>query len=152
MKNQPDLKGQVEIERISSEKKWEILANKERVTLFDSITKPRIDWVLPGLPSGTVGAIVGPGATGKSFLAIGIGAAVGCGLDTLGEMFCSPVRGKVIIFFGEDSRDILRDRLHSFRHDMSAEAIKLFDENVTLRRNSSGTFLRGTSKDSALLR
>ena len=44
----------------------------------------RIDFVLPGLVAGTVGAIISPGGTGKSALALQIAAQVAGGPDLLG--------------------------------------------------------------------
>lgn len=123
---------QINIEPGNGETRWKKILDRERITLANALIRPTIDWVLPGLPAGSVGAIVGPGGTGKSFLAIGIGAVVGCGVGMLGEMFHSEKKGKVTIYFGEDSRAIVLDRLHSFRQNLSQETIELFDKNVTI--------------------
>ncbi len=126
------LKTQIPLKHGASRSRWETIINCERVTLADALNKPKIDWVLPGLPAGSVGAIVGPGATGKSFLSIGIAGAVGCGLDILGDMFRCQTTGKVVVFFGEDPRSIVQERLHSFRQNLDSKSIELFDENVTI--------------------
>lgn len=45
---------------------------------------PELDMVLPGLLNGTVGSIVAPGATGKSWLALEIALNLAAGVDMLG--------------------------------------------------------------------
>ncbi|MGE0107963.1 MAG: AAA family ATPase, partial [Thiomonas sp.] len=40
---------------------------------------PALDFVLPGLLTGTAGLIVGPGAVGKTFLALQIGISTALG-------------------------------------------------------------------------
>lgn len=111
---------------------WIGMCDKERITLRDSLNKPVIDWVLPGLPVGSVGAIVGPGGVGKSFLSIAIAAVIGCGFEMGGNMFKSKNKGKVVIFFGEDPKEIVQDRLHSFRNILNNDEIELFDVNVKI--------------------
>ncbi len=57
-----------------------------------------MDFALPGLCAGTVGAIVSPGACGKSLLALQIAVSIATGIDLAG--FESDVfrfkRGKVL--------------------------------------------------------
>lgn len=71
---------------------------------------PPLDFVIPGLVAGTVGSIVAPGATGKSWLALQIAAHVAAGVDTLG---LGPVpQGGVLYLAAEDPREVLHARVH----------------------------------------
>lgn len=71
--------------------------------------QPPQDFVIPGFLAGTVGALVAPGSTGKSFLAMQIAAAVAGG-DTLGM---DPATGRVDYYNAEDPEDEIKRRLHS---------------------------------------
>ena len=79
-----------------------------------------LDYVLPGLVSGTTGTLFSPGATGKSFLMLQSAIAVACadlpGTDLLGwgsrqEGGLRP--GKVLYIAGEDPPPVLHMRLHA---------------------------------------
>lgn len=48
---------------------------------------PKLDFVLPGLLSKTVGVLVATGATGKSFFALQLLMSVASGADCLGGLF-----------------------------------------------------------------
>lgn len=73
-------------------------------------TKPnRIDYLLPGLVAGTVGALVSPGGTGKSAFALQLCAQVAGGRDTLG--LGSLPKGKAIYLAAEDPEIIILHRL-----------------------------------------
>jgi RecA-family ATPase len=79
-------------------------------------TSPRpLDFVIPGLVAGTVGSIVAPGATGKSWLALQIAAAV-AGADTLS---LNPQTGRVLYIASEDPRDVLHARVHTLSARLS---------------------------------
>lgn len=84
---------------------------------------PEIDFVWPGFVAGTVGALIAPGATGKSFWALEACMAVGCsvaGGDLLG---LSPKHtGRVVYFAGEDPPDALKGRLHAIGKHLGPEA------------------------------
>ena len=84
-------------------------------------TKPRDpDFVLPGLVAGTVGALVSPGATGKSFWALEVAAAVAGG----GDMVAAGVsaHGRVLVIAAEDPVPILALRVHNMgRHLKESE-------------------------------
>jgi RecA-family ATPase len=73
-----------------------------------------LDFVLPGLKSGTVGAIVSPGATGKTMLALQAAVTVASGVDTLelAALGWRPVGGRVLFLSGEDPDDVLAERIH----------------------------------------
>jgi len=79
-------------------------------------TSPRpLDFVIPGLVSATVGSIVAPGATGKSWFALQIAAAV-AGADTLD---IRPATGRVLYIASEDPVDVLRARIYTLGRRLS---------------------------------
>lgn len=91
----------------------------ERVTLTDAAQRPELDFVLPGLLSGTVGLIVGQGAVGKSMLALHLGFSVATGYPVAGGWWRPASTGPVTLVYGEDPRDILQERLHWLRKSFS---------------------------------
>jgi hypothetical protein len=94
-----------------------------RVTLSQAASRPQLDFVLPGLLTGTVGMIVGQGAIGKSFLALQIGIAVTTGLSVAGGLWKPEATGPVTIIGGEDEQRILHERLYWLRQHYG------FDDN-----------------------
>lgn len=103
--------------------------------------KVEIDFVLPGLPRGQVGLIVGPGSVGKTYLMLELAAsiAIGRSLAGLPGEFARPKRGRVAVLCGEDSRDIIHNRLV----DM-AEAYGLSPQEAqAIDRNFKGLSLIG---------
>lgn len=84
-----------------------------------STTPPTPDFVLPGLPVGTVGALVAPGATGKTLLLLQIGVALAMGAPVLGEGFFSgdangnAKPGKVVLVVAEETAALMHARLHA---------------------------------------
>lgn len=75
---------------------------------------PPLDFVLPGLLAGTVGAIVSPGGAGKSMLSLELATMVATGLDLsgFGGGVVRPL-GKVVFMAAEDPQDALQHRLHA---------------------------------------
>lgn len=86
---------------------------------------PPLDFVLPGLVRGTVGAIVSPGGTGKSMLALEIAALVAAGFDlsgiTGGKEYPT---GKVVFLAAEDPEIAILQRLHALGK-MLPEAVRV---------------------------
>lgn len=82
----------------------------KRVTFTQSIQRPSLDFVLPGLLAGTVGMIVGQGAIGKSFLAMELGMSLVTGKPVADGLWDAPKPGPCVICFGEDPEPILRER------------------------------------------
>lgn len=72
---------------------------------------PALDFVLPGLVAGTVGALVSPGATGKSMFALEVAAAVASGVDMLN--IGVPATGNVLVVAAEDPAPVLWGRMHA---------------------------------------
>lgn len=75
-------------------------------------TQPEpIDYVLPGLVAGSVGAIVSPGGAGKSMMALQIASQIAGGPDMLG--LGELKTGKVMYLPAEDPEVTIRHRLHA---------------------------------------
>jgi len=74
-----------------------------------SCEPPALDFVLPGLVAGTVGSIVAPGATGKSWLALQLAAQIAAGIDLAG--IGEQKRGKALLLAAEDPAPVLWQRL-----------------------------------------
>jgi RecA-family ATPase len=80
-------------------------------------TPPTPDFVLPGLPIGTVGAVVAPGATGKTLFLLQVCAAVATGTPVLGGLFETSTEpaapAKVVLVVAEETMDVMHARLHA---------------------------------------
>jgi len=90
-----------------------------------------IDEILPGLPRGTLGLLVGQGAVGKTMLALEVAAGLALGRDLMGgQHFLAPVtrtQRRVALLLGEDSYEQIHNRLVSL-----AEAFRLSHKDVGL--------------------
>lgn len=95
---------------------------------------PELDFIWPGFLAGTVGALVAPGATGKSFWAIEAAMSVAChvpGGDLLG---ISPQRnGRVVYLAGEDPEPALIRRIHAIGQHLNQSARKAISENLVVQ-------------------
>ncbi|MGJ8515191.1 helicase RepA family protein [Carnimonas bestiolae] len=89
--------------------------------LMASFTQPppSIDYVLPNMVAGTVGAIVSPGGTGKSMLILQLAIQIAGGPDLLelGNLR----HGRVIYLPAEDPRIAIHQHLYALGHYLSAE-------------------------------
>jgi hypothetical protein len=94
---------------------------------------PPLDFVLPGLVRGTVGAIVSPGGTGKSMLALEIAILVASGFDLSGiageKTF--PV-GKVVFLAAEDPEVAILQRLHALGKMLPDDVRVKLSENLII--------------------
>lgn len=83
-----------------------------------SASPPPIDYVLPGMVAGTVGALIAPGGVGKSWLALQIAVAIAGGPDTTGEILgierLNSECGQVLYLAAEDPEIAIQHRLHDF--------------------------------------
>jgi RecA-family ATPase len=77
-----------------------------------------LDFVLPGMLAGTVGAIVSPGGAGKSMFALQLGIFVTCGAD-LTALGGAVQPGRVLIIAAEDPALIIAHRLHALGQHLS---------------------------------
>lgn len=96
-------------------------------------TPPPLDFVLPGLLAGTVGAIVSPGGAGKSMLALELAILVATGHDLSG--FSGGVdrhTGRVCFLAAEDPSDALQHRLHALGQHMSADLRERFADGFEI--------------------
>jgi RecA-family ATPase len=93
---------------------------------------PLLDFVLPGLVAGTVGALVSPGGAGKSFLALQIALQVATGVDSLEWKLALP-QGRVLYLASEDPESALKRRVHALGEFVPAEARKRLVENLALQ-------------------
>jgi RecA-family ATPase len=92
-----------------------------------SAAKPRHDFLLPGLPRGAVGALVGPGGTGKTALALSIAVSQVLGVPTAGDLFPAPSSPRTVAFItGEEGQDECAIRLHSLVDGMLAPEVPLW--------------------------
>ena len=82
----------------------------DAMPIFLSGAKKPEDFVIPGFRAGTVGSLVAPGGTGKSFLAMELAMAVASPRADVGR-FRPSGHGKVLYLNGEDHPDELSDRL-----------------------------------------
>ncbi len=92
-----------------------------------------LDFVWPGFLAGTVGALIAPGATGKSFWALEAAMAVaskeeGGDLLALGP----PKPGRVVYFAAEDPPAALIRRVHSIGKHLSKSARESIAKNLEL--------------------
>jgi RecA-family ATPase len=90
---------------------------------------PPLDYVIPGLVAGTVGSIVAPGATGKSWLALQIGSAV-AGADTLS--LAPRHTGRVLYLAAEDPAPVLHARLHTLGAVLSVQQRDALADNLVV--------------------
>lgn len=98
---------------------------------------PPLDFVLPGLLVGTAGLIVGPGAVGKTFLALQIGIGIALGDDVCagdgGALFpAGTSSGSVAVILGEDPEIMVLHRLQSLIHGLGLTELsrELLDETL----------------------
>lgn len=100
---------------------------------------PVLDFIWPGFLAGTVGALVAPGATGKSFWALEAAMSVACGAtvesravggDLVG---LAPAQaGRVIYLAGEDPEPALVGRIHAIGKHLGQQAREAIAENLTI--------------------
>ena len=93
-----------------------------------------LDFVLPGLKSGTVGALVSAGATGKTMLALQAAVTVSGGPDMLNlaslDTAWQHTAGRVVFLTGEDPADVLNARFHVIGKRLNPEEREAMFENL----------------------
>ncbi|EPC1767766.1 MULTISPECIES: helicase RepA family protein [Pseudomonadota] len=95
---------------------------------------PALDFIWPGFLAGTVGALVAPGATGKSFWALEAAMAIACsaaGGDLVG--LAPACTGRVVYFAGEDPEVALVRRIHAIGQHLNQQARENIAENLTIK-------------------
>lgn len=91
---------------------------------LDAQNRPEpIDFVLPGLVRGDVGALVAAGGVGKSFFTLQLCYSLACDLDITGHFFGGYLpRRRVFYVAREDLRSVLLHRKYVLRARLLAEA------------------------------
>ncbi|HBN9631097.1 replication protein A [Pseudomonas aeruginosa] len=94
---------------------------------------PVLDFIWPGFLAGTVGALVAPGATGKSFWALEAAMSIACSVAGGDLIGLAPARtGRVVYLAGEDPPSALVCRVHAIGKHLSQQAREAIAENLTL--------------------
>lgn len=98
-----------------------------------STSPPVPDQVLPGLPTGAVGALVAAGGVGKTLLLLQTSVALATGQSVLGGVYgaavAAPTPAKVVLVVAEESEDVMHLRLHAVVGNLLAHAVPLKDRN-----------------------
>lgn len=94
------------------------------------VQPPPLDFVLPGMIAGTVGALVAQGGAGKSWIALELAIAVAGGPDLL-EIGVEH-HGRVLYLPAEDPTLAVSHRLYSARGAVDDAAIERLEENLEI--------------------
>lgn len=95
---------------------------------------PTLDFIWPGFLAGTVGALVAPGVTGKSFWALEAAMAIACSVARGDLVGLSPTRaGRVVYYAGEDPELALVRRIHAIGQHLNKQARVAIVENLILK-------------------
>lgn len=94
---------------------------------------PALDFVWPGLLAGTVGAVVAPGGTGKSFWALEAAMAVACGIKGGDLLGLAPMHsGRAVYLAVEDPETVLQHRVHSIGTHLDPAAQDAIAERLSV--------------------
>lgn len=95
-----------------------------------------LDFVFPGFKSGTVGALVSPGATGKTMLALQVAVTVATGADLLDladmDSAWRLVTGTVVFLTGEDPADVLDGRFNAIGRHLNTSQREAMYNNLAV--------------------
>jgi len=95
---------------------------------------PTLDFIWSGFLAGTVGALVAPAATGKSYWALEAAMSVACGVSGGDLLQLQPQRtGRVVYLAGEDPEPVLIRRIHAIGKHLSEEARESIAENLIVQ-------------------
>lgn len=99
---------------------------------FENKPKP-LDFVFPGFLAGTVGTIVAPGATGKSYLTLEAAMGVACTVAGGDLLDVRPENtGRSVYIAAEDPESVVKQRLHAIGAHLNQEARESIAENVDI--------------------
>lgn len=94
---------------------------------------PALDFIWPGFLAGTVGALVAPGATGKSYWALEAAMAIACSVAGGDLVGLSPASyGRVVYFAGEDPEAALVRRIHAIGRYLNEQAREAIAKNLAV--------------------
>ena len=105
------------------------------IKILDAFTQepPQLDFIWPGFLTGTVGALVAPGATGKSYWALEAAMTVACTVAGGDLVKLNPAKtGPVVYFAGEDPEPALIRRVHSIGKYLNQDARQAISDNLIL--------------------
>ena len=90
-----------------------------------------LDFLFGAFKAGTIGALVAPGATGKSVCALQILAAVSSRYDITG-CFPTTKAGRAVYLSGEDTSDIITQRLYHLGQSLPQQAREAMAQNAQI--------------------
>lgn len=94
---------------------------------------PVLDFIWPGFLAGTVGALVAPGATGKSFWALEAAMSIACSVAGGDLVGLAPAHtGRVVYLAGEYPPPALVRRIHAIGQHLGHAAREAIAENLAL--------------------
>jgi hypothetical protein len=94
---------------------------------------PPLDFIWPGFLSGTVGALVAPGATGKSYWALEAAICIASSVPGGDVLQLNPSKtGRVVYLAGEDPEPVLLRRIHAIGKHLSPAAREAIAKNLVL--------------------
>lgn len=94
---------------------------------------PVLDFIWPGFLAGTVGALVAPGATGKSYWTLEAAMSLACSAAGGDLIALAPAHaGRVVYLAGEDPASVLVRRVHSIGQHLNQSARGAIAENLIL--------------------
>lgn len=94
---------------------------------------PPLDFVWPGFLAGTVGALIAPGATGKSYWALEAAMSIACSVTGGDLVGLAPAcAGRVVYFAGEDPDTALVRRIHDIGRHLTPQARESITKNLVL--------------------
>ena len=94
---------------------------------------PVLDFIWPGFVAGTVGALVAPGGTGKSFWALEAAMSIACSVAGGDLVGLAPAHtGRVVYLAGEDPPLALVRRIHAIGQHLGHAARQAIAENLAL--------------------
>lgn len=94
---------------------------------------PQLDFIWPGFVAGTVGALIAPGATGKSFWALQAAMSVACNAPGGDTVRISPRHnGPVVYMAAEDPEAALIQRVHAIGKHLNPQARQAIAENLAI--------------------
>ncbi len=102
------------------------------ISAFEN-SPPEQDFIWLGFLAGTVGALVAPGATGKSFWALEAAMSIACGIEGGDLLNLQPQKtGRVVYLAGEDPEPELIRRIHAIGKHLPLGARQNISENLIL--------------------
>ena len=96
-------------------------------------TPPELDFVWPGFLAGTVGAVIAPGSTGKTYWALQAAMAVACNVAGGDSLSISPTRsGRVVYLAAEDPDSVLKQRIYNIGRKLTPSARIAISRTMTV--------------------